>query len=197
MNIFFNLFTYPAISIFLRKIVEANFKKQKEIIKKYFSAAANEKILDIGCGTGEFSVFFNSAAYIGIDINKEYIDYAKRKYSSEFLIADAMNLPFSDRTFNKILIIGVLHHLNDKESNIVLKEARRTLTSNGQMLIMEDIKTLKDGFFTNLIHNVDLGDFIRNQDGYRELLNKHFMINQEFSIKSGLCPYQVFILNQK
>lgn len=193
---FLNIFaSYPAISIFLRKIVEANFKKQKAVIKENFLAEEDDSVLDLGCGTGEFSVFFNPKKYTGIDIKKKNIDYARRKYSGEFLIADAVNLPFVDNSFNKILIIGVLHHLSDDDSCKVLKEAGRVLKKNGQMLIMEDIESLKDGFFTRLIHGVDQGKFIRTEDGYRKILSDNFSIEKEFGIKSGLCPYQVFVLN--
>lgn len=48
----------PSLLILVRKILENNFKKHKEIIKKYLTVDDNGLILDLGCGSGEFSVFF-------------------------------------------------------------------------------------------------------------------------------------------
>src|SRR3989344_3064413 len=130
----------PRILMFLRRILEGNFNAQKKVLQDDFTAKNGEKVLDIGCGTGEFSVFFQNAVYTGIDAEKKYIDYAQRNHKGKFLTADASSLPFSENSFDKVLIIGVLHHLNDGQCQSVLAEARRVLSSNGRALVMEDIK---------------------------------------------------------
>jgi len=182
------------VFMFLRRILEANFKAQKKVLQNDFAPKVGEKILDIGCGTGEFSVFFQSAVYTGIDTEKKYIDYAQRNYKGKFLTIDATQLPFSENAFDKIIIMGVLHHMNDEQCRRVLAEARRALNSNGRMLVMEDIKLAEENFLTRLIHRFDLGKNIRNEEEYRALLQRHFAIEKEFTIQNGLSPYRVFIL---
>ena len=184
----------PRVFMFLRRILEANFKAQKKVLQNDFAPKVGEKILDIGCGTGEFSVFFQSAVYTGIDTEKKYIDYAQRNYKGKFLTIDATQLPFSENAFDKIIIMGVLHHMNDEQCRRVLAEARRALNSNGRMLVMEDIKLAEENFLTRLIHRFDLGKNIRNEEEYRALLQRHFAIEKEFTIQNGLSPYRVFIL---
>ena len=97
------------------------------------------KILDIGCGTGEFSVFFNSNNYTGIDIEPSYINYAQKNYPGKFVLGDATRLPFNEKSFDKILIAGVLHHLNDNDCHKILNQAKKDLSDNGKILIMEDV----------------------------------------------------------
>ncbi|MFH1582989.1 MAG: class I SAM-dependent methyltransferase [Candidatus Falkowbacteria bacterium] len=187
----------PKIFIILRKIIENNFRGEKEVINKHFICQTDDKILDLGCGTGEFSVYFNPEIYTGLDIEKGYIDFAQKNYKGNFLVGDATCLPFSNNSFSKILIIGVLHHLDNEVSSLVLKEASRVLKDNGLMLIMEDMATPRDNILTKFIHDFDKGKFIRTSENYKNLLRSDFKIIKDLIIKSGLCPYQVFLLKKK
>lgn len=92
----------PKIFIILRKIIENNFRGEKEVINKHFICQTDDKILDLGCGTGEFSVYFNPEIYTGLDIEKGYIDFAQKNYKGNFLVGDATCLPFSNNSFSKI-----------------------------------------------------------------------------------------------
>lgn len=184
----------PRVFTLLRRILENNYPAQKKVFSEEFVSLAKENILDIGCGTGDHSVFFQNASYTGIDIEEKYIDYARKKYKGEFLVGDAVNLPFPDASFDKVVIIAVLHHLNDETASRVLREAKRVLKPEGRMLVMEDIQSEENSFLTRLIHRLDKGDDIRKHEGYRVLISGLFAIEKDFRTQSGLCPYQVFIL---
>lgn len=62
------------------------------------------------------------------------------------------------------------------------------------MFVMEDVCVKKDGFITRLFHHLDLGQYIRQTAEYQALLEKKFNITYNFDIKSGVFPYQIFIL---
>jgi SAM-dependent methyltransferase len=196
MNKFLNILSFnPSISIFLRKIVELNFRKQKYIIKEHFVVdEKNDRVLDLGCGTGEFALSFPAENYTGVDIDENSINYAKVHYPRKFLVADARKLPFDENSFSSILIIGVLHHLSDDDCSRVFKEIKRVLQPGGRLLVMEDIDAPDAGYLTHMMHRFDQGKFIRTVGEYYELLASHFTIMEDFSIRSGLCPYQVFLL---
>ena len=196
-KLIYSLSQNPSIFIFLRRILENNFKGEKKVLAEHFVCAPDESVLDIGCGTGEFSVFFNPEMYTGIDIEKKYIDYANKNYKGTFLVGDATRSPFTDGEFQKIFISGVLHHLDDETSGHELDEARRVLAKNGTLLVMEDVNRPKNHFITRLLHRLDNGIFIRNKDGYEKIIHDKFFIEKTFDMQSGLCPYQVFILKQK
>lgn len=187
----------PKIFIFLRKVLENNFRTQKAVINYYLSADKSEPILDIGCGTGEFSVFFKPENYFGVDIEKKYIEFAKKNYRGNFILGDAKRLPLEDQSFSRALIVGVLHHLNDSDARHLLVEARRVLKNQGIMLVLEDVNSKKNNFLTNSIHKLDKGKYIRTEAEYRSLLSDFFTINKNFRLRSGLGAYQVFLLTQK
>lgn len=187
----------PKIFIFLRKVLENNFKNQKKVIEKYFSPQSGKSILDLGCGTGEFSVFFNPATYTGIDIEQNYIDFAKENYKGKFLVGDATKLSFENGYFDGVVVLGVLHHIDDVYCRRILSEVKRVLKPSGIMLIMEDVDSPEDNFFTRFIHSYDKGKHIRTEEGYTALLSTEFNIIEKYRIKSGLCPYQVYSLRAK
>jgi len=184
----------PSISIILRKIVELNFRKQKQVIKKYFSVTESDKILDLGCGTGELSVFFPAQNYTGIDIDPKNIKYATSHYKGKFLVADGKDLPFPDNSFSKILVVGVFHHLSDTDSKEVINEIKRVLKPDGKFLVMEDTKTKNP--ITTLMHRLDQGEYIRNKEDWHKLFSNEFSVENSFSFKNGICFYTTFLLNQ-
>lgn len=186
----------PSILIIIRKILEVNFRKQKETIAQYFPTAEHEYVLDLGCGTGEFSEFFGNKSYTGIDIDPANIKYAQKKYrNKKFLAADAKNLPFSQDYFDKILVVGVFHHLSGTDTDQVMTEVKRVLKPSGKILIMEDTKT--KSVLTRLIHRLDQGSYIRSEKEWQELFSKNLVTEKFFTFKNGLLYYSTFLLSKK
>ena len=110
-------------------------------------------VLDIGCGFGEFAgVFFNSQIEVGVDI--DYRDIAKATSSGKYkktIIADARNLPFGDNTFNTIISISTLEHIQNNFE--VFKEAYRVLKPGGKFYYTVPTDKLADGLLTVNIFN--------------------------------------------
>ncbi|MFH0874130.1 MAG: class I SAM-dependent methyltransferase [Candidatus Komeilibacteria bacterium] len=179
-----------------RRILENNFAGEKAVIAKYWSREISGSILDIGCGTGEFSRLFPPEQYLGLDINPDYIAYAKRKQPYQFMVGDATQLTFSDQSFDKVLMIGVLHHLDDTLSRAILSEIKRVVKIGGRVILMEDLRVAKKYWLTTLMHNFDEGKYIRSAEEYQRLLPPDLKLVSSFSMWSGICPYQVFILDK-
>ena len=182
------------IFTFLRKVLEINFIVQKRLVKKYFGDVASQKVLDIGCGTGEFADLFKTADYYGVDISEDYIAFAKRNKPGTFSVMDATQLQFLDNEFDKVLIMAILHHLDDETVKKVLAEAKRVVKPGGQVLIMEDakIKSLLN-FITKPLQSLDKGDYIRNAKEYTSLVALYFEIEKQGEFRSGAITYAYFL----
>jgi ubiquinone/menaquinone biosynthesis C-methylase UbiE len=187
----------PAIFSCLRKLAELNFAKQKKLIKNNLEIIPGKKILDIGCGTGEFAGLFKNLDYTGIDIDPAYIDYAKKHYPGSFQIMDATQLDFPDETFDRLLIMATLHHLDNEQMAQVLAEAKRVLKNDGRAIIMEHahIAALED-WSARFFQKFDKGDFIREPADYQEAIQKYFKILKQENFKNCALTYCSFILEK-
>lgn len=187
----------PLYFILLRKLIELNFRKQKKLIREVFGTQEKSNVLDIGCGTGEYSDCFKSENYTGIDISSGYIVHAKRTKKGIFLVMDATNLSFPDSYFDIVLIAAILHHLGDKDVEKVLKEAKRVLKKNGRILIMEDakIKSL-DNPIVRFIQKYDLGAKIRTPGEYRGMFSKYLISLKEWEFRNGGCTYYCSLMQK-
>jgi ubiquinone/menaquinone biosynthesis C-methylase UbiE len=190
------LFSNPILLNFVRAIFEGNYTVSRKIISNELDK--NKKTLDIGCGTGEHSILFDSKQYNGIDISKKYVYNAKKRHKSNFFVMDAQNIRFPDNSFDNILILGILHHVNDEIADNILKEAKRLSKSNTKILIMEDIPvTSKINIIGKLMHYLDTGRYIRKIGAYEKIISKQFNIKKQFKIINGISDYCVFVCRNK
>ena len=114
------------------------FWRELEHLNKFIKN--DDKILDIGCGNGRLLNLFESKKidYTGIDSSKELIEIAKKNHSRErtFLHANALSLPFPDKTFDTIFSIAVLHHVPSKKfRTCFVTEASRVLKPKGTLIL--------------------------------------------------------------
>lgn len=91
------------------------------------------RVLDLGCGTGgvlaQLGVF--GRAY-GIDPSPEAATYCHKR-GLPVALASGLNLPFPDRTFEAVLALDVIEHVDDDVG--ILREARRVLRPGGIVVI--------------------------------------------------------------
>ncbi len=181
--------------VYLIKIIELNFIFIEKILKKEINDRSKKiKILDIGCGSGEISRFFNDLDYIGIDVNPDYIEFARKIYKKNFEEMNAQKLRFKKRYFDYVVIIGVLHHIDDKNCSLILNEITRVVKNNGKIIIIEDVNTQsKIDLLGNIIRKLDVGEHIRTQKEWLELLSKKINIKKQYRFKSFIPTYEVFI----
>lgn len=99
-------------------------------------AKPHERLLDMGCGTGHWSVFFGSLGYEvqGIDISPEMVAVARAVVPDcAFDVADACNLPFEGGAFDVAASMALLEFVSDPEA--VIREMARCTQSGGTLLI--------------------------------------------------------------
>jgi ubiquinone/menaquinone biosynthesis C-methylase UbiE len=104
-------------------------------------------VLDIGCGAGygvnELSVV--AQTIIGIDIWRDGIYYAHRKYmgNGNYLIASALNLPFRDSCFDLVTSFQVIEHIEGKDVNRLLTQVSRVLKDDGVFIVTTPNRRLR------------------------------------------------------
>ena len=110
-------------------------KTRERIVRNFFQGEKKERVLDLGCSIGAWSLFLRkqkSKYIIGVDISKERLDLAKKRGYDEVALANGTNLPFKDNYFDLIVCTDVLVHvLKEKSWKKIFKEANRTLKPGG------------------------------------------------------------------
>ncbi|MFL6513476.1 MAG: bifunctional demethylmenaquinone methyltransferase/2-methoxy-6-polyprenyl-1,4-benzoquinol methylase UbiE [Chthoniobacterales bacterium] len=96
-------------------------------------------ILDVATGTGDLAIALQKAnpdaQLTAIDVAPEMIDLAQRKNVVGAQVADAMNLPFADRSFDCATIAFGLRNLPDWAAG--LREIGRVINPAGHLLVLD------------------------------------------------------------
>lgn len=82
-------------------------------------------LLDVGCGKGESMKFINRQGgflTVGVDIFEPAIREAQRQRShDEHVLCDVRKLPFQKKSFDIVLCMEVLEHLDKEEGTLLLQ----------------------------------------------------------------------------
>jgi len=117
-------------------VIRAN--RRAEYFTKLGQIKTTDNILEIGCGTALFTekVFNKTHANItAIDISNDLLEKAKTKLPEiHFINEDAMNLSFTDNSFDFIYGSSVLHHLDVEKA---LNEFYRVLKPGKSIVFAE------------------------------------------------------------
>ena len=98
---------------------EEQLKKLK-VISEILKVNKNDKLLDIGCGTGISTNYFDCIS-VGIDPSKEMIKLGK----GDLRLGNAENLEFEDHSFDIILSLTAIQNFSDIEKS--LQEIERVM----------------------------------------------------------------------
>lgn len=190
-------------------------------IKKYsiklLKIHPNSNILDICCGTGDFTGIINknfpSAKIIGLDFSQKMLQQAKKKYPSQtFIVGDCTNLPFKDNEFDYITVSFGLRNVENRKQALI--EAYRVMKSGGKFLHL-DFSGGKINFaskFFDFMVPIFIKVFNKNIKHYKYLLeskktypptqtlikefeNTGFYLIEKKSFVFGVISAQVFIKN--
>ncbi len=122
-------------------------------IQQYLKAFSNPKIIDIGAGTGAYSVpLAQKYDVTAVELVKHNLRVIERKSSKVHVFqGNALDLSqFADESFAITLIFGPLYHLISKEEKIqALREAKRITKKDGIIFVayfMDDYRLITHGF---------------------------------------------------
>lgn len=125
-----------------KTLEQAQFDKHDLICKK-LGLKGGERILDIGCGNGEFmyhaAKYYNAKEVVGVTVSKEQTKLAQerlKEFSADFIFSDYRDVTPEDYgMFDHVVSIGMAEQVGNKNFKKYLQMARRMLKPDGLFLL--------------------------------------------------------------
>ena len=165
-------------------------KSEYDFIRYIFNQTGKVNVLDLCCGDSYVLNYINNNVenYIGIDNNSNYLKNSGLKYPKfKFINSNIENIEkIKDLNLNDIDFIflnGAIHHLNDNIVENLLNFLDKKFPNAKYLTIDPIIDNNK--LLNKIMINFDRGDFIRNTNEYKILMNRFdTLITDDFFIMS-------------
>ncbi len=129
-------------------------------IEKYLKKFKNPSIIDIGAGTGKYSIYLSNKGYdvTAVELVKHNLRLIEKNSNIKAYQGNAKDLSkFKNDSFDITILFGPMYHLISKEDKIkALKEAKRITKKNGYIFVqycMNEYAVIMHGFMDNNILN--------------------------------------------
>jgi ubiquinone/menaquinone biosynthesis C-methylase UbiE len=116
----------------------------KQLLVEQAQIGHDHHVLDFGCGTGTLTHMlkrrYPSALISGLDIDPVILAIAQRKAASLavwWICASALELPFADDSYDRVVTSLVLHHLTTSGKQQAMAEIYRILRPGGQLHVVD------------------------------------------------------------
>ena len=186
-----------AYEIFRRAI--AGHDLNETLVKSYLRPNDSDRILDVGCGPASILAQLPPAVtYVGFDPSPSYISAAIRRYGKRgtFLRGLATRERMKELgSFDLVLCVGVLHHLDDGEVIELSSAAASVLRPGGRLVTLDGCFHDKQSRISRFLLQRDRGRFVRERAQYRQLVSRHFSVIED-DLRTDLLriPYSHLIM---
>ena len=174
-------------------------RARRTLVAEYVRPSAGCRLLDVGCGPADLlEELPPDVRYTGYDINPAYVDAARARYGERgrFLVGGAGEIADErlEGPFDRILLVALLHHLDDAPAARVLGQCRRLLAPDGCLVTFDNARVERQSRVARLLIDRDRGARVRRPDQYLELLRAQFE-TVEGEVRHDLLrvPYTHFV----
>ena len=108
---------YDDISEGYEELHKEEQMKKVELIKQFLKPNPDDKLLDVGCGTGLTTEPWDCMRY-GVDPAKKLIERAMQKEEIEYKVAPAEDIPFPDDYFDYVISITAIQNFKNIEKGL-------------------------------------------------------------------------------
>jgi ubiquinone/menaquinone biosynthesis C-methylase UbiE len=111
---------------FIRKMYRGLFPLWRELVRKELKGY--ETALDLGCGNGADSPLKNADLIhsLGVDIFEPYLEQCRKAgIHTDYALADIREVDFKERSFDAVLMLRVIEHMDKKEGEAMIRKCSR------------------------------------------------------------------------
>ncbi len=126
---------------------DGRWREVAQAFRDHYQIEPGDTILDVGCGKGfllyEFTQVIPGVEVHGLDVSRYALDHAKEEVRPFLQQANAVSLPFADKTFDLVISLNTLHNLYLGDLYRGLREIERVGRRN-KYIIMDSYRTERE-----------------------------------------------------
>lgn len=150
---------------------------RRQYAEDHIRAKAGQRVLDIGCGTGDILDFLPNVDYVGFDIDPDYIRLARQRYGTRGTffcepVGEGVNAPAA--SFDIVIAHGILHHLDDDEAKALFSIAHKALKPGGRLITFDGCFSDDQSRLSRFFVSRDRGRHVRCREAYEALARTAF-----------------------
>jgi SAM-dependent methyltransferase len=169
----------------------------KVTVREYLRPAVGARILEIGCGPGVVLGYLPKVEYLGFDLSPKYIEMARKRFpKAQFVCERVSHFTLAkEQSFDAVLALGVVHHLDDEEAAKLFQIGHDALRSGGKLITIDGVWASDQSPAARWLLARDRGEHVRSTAEYVSLATQAFS-NVTATVRHDLIriPYSHLIL---
>lgn len=170
------LLNFPSVYRLFRTIVRGD--GCRVYLSEYVRPVPGEKVLDVGCGSGDILEDLPAVDYLGFDVNPKYVEAARKRFGrrGRFFCGDVGLTAIEQEaaSFDLVLATGVLHHLDDNHAASLFNLARRALKPGARLVTYDGCFVAGQPKLARFVVGRDRGQYVRESAEYTKLAAQVF-----------------------
>jgi SAM-dependent methyltransferase len=196
---FYRVLRNPHAYSALQRALVRGSETRMSLVRRHIRPAQDSTILDFGAGTGTIrETLPASARYIAIEPNPSYCHAMRTLFGNDGSVVECGGVEALERfreAADLVLILAVLHHVDDDEARRIVKAARAALRPHGRLVTVDPCFHDKQNPVARLLARLDRGPYVRTPERYTQLVGAEFREIQMFVETNNLrVPYSHCIL---
>lgn len=148
-------------------------------------------IVDVGAGTGDMREHLPGCRYVAIEPNPRYVEAMRRRFAGDgdvtIIEGTATALGQVTATADRIIFLGLLHHLTDDAASEAFREASLRISRGGRVATVDPCMHAGQSSVARALVKRDRGENVRLADGYGALARPWFG-SVRLAVTDGLLP---------
>lgn len=135
----------------------------RRLVLDALKLSPDDDVLDVGCGPADLLAgLAPSVDYTGLEPHAPYLRAAQARWGhrARFIGGRVEDLPL-DRRYQRVLLLGVLHHVSDAEARSMLVACAARLAPGGRLISLEPCPRPGRPLLEQQLYAIDRGRFVR------------------------------------
>jgi len=170
------LLSRPAVYSAFQRLMGGR-RARARFARDFIRARAGMTVLDLGCGPADILDHLHDVDYWGFDISAAYVERARARFGGRgrfhdhaLAAAELDTLP----SFDVVLALGLIHHLDDAEALAVIRLAHRALRPGGRLVTADPCLQPGQNPIARFLVSRDRGHNVRDEAAYAALARAVF-----------------------